>query len=242
MIDRVVGKVDSGGESLDLSNEAFGASVGQSQVWAGDNIRKVAKRLLGTPARWKALVVANGLKAPYISKDGNGIDVLRPGDYILYPQSGNTARTAVSPENVGKNRTISPVEERLGRDILISSPKSAGGITQFDFVVGDSGDIELVEGVPNMLQAVRTKFETEQGELALHPAFGIKYPLGVRAPSATGFIEFDVNVRATLLSDPRISDIGKLDISFVGNTLTTKGEVIVKGFDSELTFDFSTRR
>ncbi|NIM46289.1 MAG: hypothetical protein GTO54_11830, partial [Nitrososphaeria archaeon] len=87
------------------------------------------KKLLGHSGKWKSLVMLNGLKAPYISKDGDGIDVLRPGDYILYPTNGRTSNPAVALETTGKYRTLSPVEERLGRDIRLSSPTSAGAIT-----------------------------------------------------------------------------------------------------------------
>jgi len=232
----------SGGDPLAVNNINVGTSVSQSVVGANDNIRKLAKRLLGSTSRWKELVIVNNLKAPYISADGDGIDVLRPGDNILYPQFSAGSQTAVVAEDIGKSRTLSPIEERLGRDIFISSPKSAGGVTQFDWVVGDNGDVKLVEGIDNMKQAVRIKFETEQGELSLHPFFGIKYPLGVKIPPAGGFIEFDVNARASLLSDQRIGQINRLKISFSGNTLDVKADVKVKGFDNALTLDFSTRR
>ena len=217
----------------------MGTGLGQSVVGANDNIRKIAKRVFGSASRWKALVIANGLKAPYVSADGDGVSVLRPGDFIVYPTTGNAATTAVAAE---KDRTLSPIEERLGRDLKIISPTSAGGITQFDFSVGANGDVELVEAMANMEQAVRIKFETEQGELVLHPYFGIKYPLGVRVPAATGFTDFDVNVRATLLSDLRVGDVKDLSISFTGNTLKVKTDITVKGFDSTISFDFTTRR
>ena len=93
-----------------------------------------------------------------------------------------------------------------------------------------------------MKQAVRIKFETEQGELAMHPYFGIKYPLGRKAPSANNFIEFDVQARATLLSDARIGDVSSLDISIQGNTLEVRADVVVQGFDGDLSVDFSTKR
>ena len=231
-----------GGDPLAISNIRIGNSTSQASVGPNDDIRKLAKRLLGSASRWKELVITNNLKAPYISVDGNGIDVLRPGDNIIYPTRAASAKTAVAAETIGKARTISPIEERLGRDIELVSPVSSSGITQFDFAVDKNGDIKLIEGVPNLKQAIRIKFETEQGELSLHPFFGIRYPLGVKIPGAAGFTEFDVNARATLLSDQRIGNINRLDISFVGNTLLVKGDVFVKGFDSALGFDFSTRR
>lgn len=240
-IDSVLGERDAGGDPLALSNETVGSGLAQARIGAGDNIRKLAKRLLGNAARWKSLVIVNDLKSPYVSPDGDGVDVLRPGDYVLYPTK-KSSRTAVASESVGKLRTVSPIEERLGRDIKISSPTSAGGLTLFDVVVDGNGDIAMVDGTDNMVQAVRIKFETEQGELALHPFFGIKFPLGVKASGASSFIEFDVNARGTLLSDQRIDSISQLDIEFVGNTLEVRGGVVVKGFDSGLSFDFSTKR
>lgn len=240
-IDSVFGKRDSGGDPLDIANEPYGSDVAQATVGSNDNIRKLAKRLLGSASRWKSLVIANDLKAPYISADGDGIDVLRPGDNLIYPVIGTASQTSVGAETVGKRRTLTPIEERLGRDIKISSPTSAGGITQYDIVV-EEGDMGTVEGKANLNQAVNIKFETEQGELPLHPFFGIKYPLGVKAPAADNFIEFDVNARATLLSDLRIGRVNSLDIGFEGNTLDVRGDVDIKGFDGSLSFDFSTRR
>jgi hypothetical protein len=240
-LDRVLGNIDAGGDKTSLSTETASTGIGQAVVGAGDDIRKLSKRLLGSASRWKALVIANNLKSPYVSKDGDGIDVLRPGDYILYPTTSAPPVTAVGSTG-GKSGALSPIEERLGRDVKLVSPKSLGGVTQFDFAVGDNGDIELVEGVENLKQAIRSKFETEQGELPLHPFFGISFPIGVKAPAATGFIEFDVNARATLLSDPRLASIEELDIEFVGNELDIKGTVAVIGFDGSLPFDFVTRR
>ncbi|MCF6205342.1 MAG: hypothetical protein L3J47_00415 [Sulfurovum sp.] len=232
---------NSGGDLLDLANNSVSGSMASAVIGPNDTIRKLAKKLLGSSAKWKSLVIANDLKAPYISTDGDGIDVLRPGDTVLYP-TGETSTASSIATGSYTSAVTSPLEERLGRDLQLVAVQSIGGVQLFDLVTSDSHDLATVQGIPNLEQGIGLKFETEQGDLPLHPFYGIKFPIGAKAPSSSGFVAFNVDARSTLLSDPRVSTIQKLDVNFTGNSLNVKVAVGIKGFDSSLAFTFSTKK
>ena len=240
--DLSTGKPRSGGDPSDLSNERAGGGASEVTINIGDDIRRIAKQNLGHASRWKVLVMLNDLKPPYISPDGDGKNVLRPGiDRILIP-SANTAGVTAIAQNPSVPTGATRFEDRLGRDIKLNNDAALGGISVFDFAVSSSGDVELIEGSSNMKQAVRIKFETEQGELPAHPKFGIRFPLGVRLPELNSFIGFQVQAKATLFSDSRVSDVPQFDLSFEGNTVSLKSTIVVRGADQALAVNLSVRR
>ncbi len=238
----IIGIKDSGGDDLDLDNAIAGNSLSEAVVNGGDNIRKLAKRLLGSSGKWKQLVIVNNLKPPYISESGDGVDVLRPGDFIKFPSFSPKDQTGVAQTSTGKRKTLSETEEAFGRDIKISIPSSSIGTNVFDFADGESGDLETIEGLDNMAQAVRIKFETERGELPLHRTFGIKLPIGIKFAGASSFIEFQIGARASILADRRISDIGSFSVTAEGNTMRINSSILLNGFSRALPLDFDVRR
>lgn len=238
--DPTTGAPITGGSPTYIGNQRATNGASVATVNTNENIYGVAQRLLGDSAKWKVLVVLNRLKAPYISPAGDGVNVLRPGQQILFPTQMAQTASAVQP-NDPKYSNISPLNERLGRDLKLRAIEGAGGVTLYDVVISSSGDLETISGIDNMEQAILIKFETEQGELPTHPRFGIRYPIGskARVQSAIGF---QVNARATLLADSRIGSVDQFSVSGSGNVLNVKTSLTLKGADQALSLDFSVER
>jgi hypothetical protein len=210
--------------SSDLSSLGSGASLADINI--GEDIRKVAKRLVGDYSAWKALVLLNDLKPPYISPTGDGVSVLRPGkDSILYPSSTATRSSSVSRDITAKRG----YDVLYGRDIKLTN--NLNGLRTIS--IDSKGDIARVSGVDNVSQAIDIKFNTEQGELGAHESFGIKLPIGVRSSSALSLAEFDINARSTLLSDSRIAAVNRLELEVQGNTTLIKADTqLIDGGDT----------
>ena len=228
----------SGGSRTNVALAASGSATRMARVMGGDNIYTVAQRLLGDQARWKELVIINDLKPPYISPAGNGKTILRPGDDILFPSESATQTSGITP-TINEKPDI--FVQRLGRDLRLRADASAGAIDVFDLVLDRHGDLARISGMPNLEQAIHIKFSTEQGTLPTHPTFGIKAPIGTKA-LLRSMIGFQLNARATLLSDSRIRSVRKLNINSEGNTVTVKADIEVADIDRTVSVGFEARR
>jgi hypothetical protein len=228
----------TGGSPTDISNISSPGSTSLSTVMGHDNVYSVAQRLLGDSARWKELVVLNDLKAPYVDPSGDGIDVLRPGDKILVPANGGASPSGVTPS---QKENADPVVARLGRDIRLSADSAAGGLTLFDLSVNKRGDVDTIEGVPNLEQAIEIKFSTEQGSLPTHPQFGLQVPIGSKALIRT-LVGFQLNAQSALLSDSRISNVSRLNLALDGNVLNVSADLQIADVDQSVAISFDARR
>lgn len=231
----------TGGSPLNISG--FRApEVVEEKLLVNESIRSAAKRLLGDEAKWKQLVIMNDLRFPYISIEG-GDRVLQPGDPILVPAplsvgvgESNVPRTINSDEN---SESLSPSERRFGRDLVLQDSAVGAGLA--DLVVNSRGDLDVVEGPPNVEQAIKIKFNTEQGELATHPTFGAKYPLGEKFPGLQKFQEFSLNTRRTIRQDPRVKNIEKFAILIDGTAIRINASLSLRGADVELPLSLMVR-
>lgn len=228
------------GRRRELSGGAAGMTLptggaALADINVGEDIRKVAKRLIGDAASWKALVILNDLKAPYISSTGDGVEVLRPGvDKILFPSAGTTSSRATTREP-GSRPNASTL---YGRDAKLGP--MVNGVR--DLAISQGGDIATIEGVANVSQAVDIKCNTEQGELVAHPNFGIRLPIGVRGNSAKSMTEFNIMARSTLLSDTRIAAINRLEFNLNGNTMLISGDVSLINGNEALSLNLEVRK
>lgn len=229
----------NGGSPTDLQNAAAPAGTALSTVKRADTIFSLALRLLGDSARWKELVILNDLKPPYVSVSGDGRRILRPNDQILYPTANPDAQVgAVESDPTDDNN---PLVKRLGRDVKLRSYGSAGGITELDFEINSRGDLAVIEGVDNMIQAVEIKFSTERGTLPTHPRFGISAPIGSKALIRT-LVGFQLDARLCLISDSRISNVNKLNFTIDGNVLNVVADIQIADIDQAVSLNFNARR
>jgi len=233
-------QIGTGGDPSSISNQFIGNSAAEATIAVGETIQNIANRLLGNSARWKSLVFLNKLKAPYISPDGDGVSVLRPGDRMLFPTSSASVGSSIGRSVSAKFNDVGALESRLGRDLNLES-RGLDGILDLS-VDSASGDLKILSGTANIEQAMFVKFSTEQGELPLHPSYGIRFPVGVKQPSLSSINLFQIIARASLLSDSRILDVEDFNISYTGNTLSLQANVRVIGTDQAVSLDFGVRR
>jgi hypothetical protein len=227
----------TGGSPLSMQNTAVPTTTGTATITSYDTIFTLAQRLLADQGRWKEIVVLNGLKAPYISETGDGIDVLRPGDTVLFPAPMSVSQSGVEQDASDAD----PLTKRLGRDLRLVSYQAFGGFEDFDLAVNQRGDIALIEGQSNLEQAVRIKFSTEQGTLPTHPQFGVRAPIGSKV-NIRSLIGFQLNARASLLQDNRIDEINDLRFAVEGNVLTVKATLQIAEIDGGVAVSFQSRR
>lgn len=227
------------GSPLAVGNLSTPRSAREVTVAVGEDIRALAKKYLGDESYWKQLVILNDLKPPYIGAT-SGPNLLGPGSKILIPQalppSEKTAQRVINSDN--DIAAQSQIMQKYGRDIRLSGSTYHPSLS--DLAVSSRGDLELIEGVENVEQALQIKFSTEQGELATHPTFGAQFTIGTK-PSMTTIQEFSINVRNTLLSDPRVAQISQLKVMVDGDKIITNSKVILTDADIELPISFAVR-
>lgn len=224
-----------------IGYETTTASVGSGTVGEFESIRDVAGRLLGDPSRWRILVTLNRLRSPFISVTG-GPGILRPGDSILFPRSGQQA-SEVNSQNPTNDQYTGPddaIVRAYGRDFMLRSV-TVSGAELTDLTLNQGGDIAAVQGIPNVEQALRLKFLTQRGELAAHPRFGAKYATGRKA-TPSSFNELRINTLNTLASDSRIQDIRDLRFIAVGDKLAIKADIELANSRSILSTSLALRR
>ena len=229
------------GSPLNVNNITIPSSASEDLVGGNETLRDIAKRTMGDEAYWKMLAILNNLKPPYIST-ASGDGVLAGGDKILIPKRadpGDISSVPVDNNTDAASEELSPILKKYGRDIRLSNGSS--GTDYADFEVSQSGDLDTVEGIANVEQAIMIKVATEQGELSLHPTFGAAYPVGTKL-SLSQMQEFALNTRRTLLDDPRIKDISKLQTYAEGDVIRVHVVVTLRQTDVQLPIEFTVRR
>jgi hypothetical protein len=212
------------------------------RIQSGDNLKGLAKKLMGSADKWKTLAVINHLRAPFISAVG-GPDLLSPGDFILYPSDSEQLSANKNGSNPSDRETaddtsgaFSALEQAYGRDIRLTSILE--GETEYSDLKVDeqSGDFSTIAGVPNVKQGLNIKFATEQGELTSHAEFGAQFPIGHKITTRS-FNTFRIQAQSTILSDPRVSTIKSLDFKSAGDILVINASVQLAE-SGDLTTDF----
>lgn len=146
-----------------------------------------------------------------------------PAVYVVTTLDTNGAETAQSPflrftaianpSPIVASRGLSkrafgsyPV---LGSDVYIDPVTREG-------VVGPNGDFLAVNGLELLAQDLRTRFITQQGELLLHPDFGLSRDRVIGSGQADQTVEAQIlrtRFIETVLADPRVSDVSDVVIA-----------------------------
>lgn len=219
-------------------------STGSIIVAPGEGIRDIAARVLNDRARWRILVALNRLRYPYISDEGLP-DTLGPGDVILFPTSTSSSslvstQNASDAENLANTQGSSLTQLPYGRDLRLRS-QFVGSQELTDVIINQRGDLSTVAGVPNVEQAVRIKFATEQGELPAHTYFGTKIPIGRKLTQAS-VNQIRLNALGTLLSDTRVLRVSNLDLTTNNDILALSANVQLTESHDTLSTSFALRR
>lgn len=176
----------------------------------GDTLQAIALRELGDTSRWVDLAQLNGLAPPYIIDSLEDLEdtesrVLLTGQPIRIPAPGR-APTA----------TASAVE-LFGRDIRLD-----GGL-----LVVESGDLALIEGEANLVQAIGHRLASHRKDLPQHPEYGNRAHelVGEGAGPTTNALAAAF-FAACLKADPRIDRAEGVTASVAGDILTGSATAI----------------
>lgn len=193
------------------------------------DLENLALRYLGNAGRWVEIVELNDLKPPYIIQDQSDTtaNVKHPGEKILIPKplvDGFGNAPVVKDRFI--NSDLSAIEKNLGIDVKLTS--------EFDFALGNRGDLEVVRGTDNAAQAIVLKLHLEPGDLEDHPTLGVGTTPGTKVPTVT-----DIKTRLvqTLTADPRFEKVENLQILNKNSELRIKFDLKLKDVDVPVPVD-----
>lgn len=134
--------------------------------------------------------------------------VLVPGDTLLVPTDAITE----GAELTGLVDEPATTPARLyGVDLLVTR----------EHLQVANGAIQTVSGLDNLKQALLHRFRVPRGTLAYHPEYGTGLH-GYLGLKATPYFQFlaQVDARQTVLHDPRIASLTRIETSYDVDTLT----------------------
>jgi len=186
--------------------------VKQIRVEQGDSLRGIALREYGDPTRWVELARLNGLRLPFIVESHRPADRLLNtaiwGDTILIPWESNGARAATPLSMFGAD--VALARGRLG--------------------VTDDGDIALVAGTDNIVQALSHRVRTLRGELVYHSRYGCHVTLALGLPTMPfASLMAAAWVHEALVEETRIASVRAVDARATGDILHVAASVDMVG-------------
>lgn len=195
-------------------------------IQGDDTLHRIARRLLGHADQWLVLAEFNQLDYPYVdptatSQSYPGKRVLTLGDVLLVPTAPDEAVTKRAALELDPD----PYGVVCGMDLLVT----ATGDLQAN--VG-SGDWSLASGLDNLMQALTHRLLTRKGELDYHPEYGSNWERHIGQPLDAMRVQLiRLDVMETMLADPRIKALARLDMTDQTDHLNIEAEVYVIGLD-----------
>lgn len=173
----------------------------------GDSLQAIALREFGDASDWPRLAHLNDLLPPYITDDPAlaGERVLLSGQAIMVPAAFPSPTGETDPDRV------------FGVDCLLVQGE----------LLTEGGDLAVVSGRENLLQAIKHRLATTPGDLMFHGSYGcyVRTLLGaVNGPSAR--LLAGQYVRTALAADPRISEVARVGVVASGDEVRVDAEVI----------------
>ena len=177
----------------------------------GDTLHRIAFRTLQDASRWKDIALLNNLRDPYLTGDKTlpGVStgsVILWGNPIRIPDPGNTQQGVTSAEAYGIDLSL------------------AGGRLSVD----KFGDLSLVNGVPNLKQALEFRLNNDMGCLQFHPKYGNAAGRlrGYKAVESARLLALRY-CEETVLADPRVKDVSGGFVSQVGESVRVEMTALI---------------
>lgn len=173
----------------------------------GDSLKRLSLRELGDASLWVEIALFNDLRSPYLvdSEADRAAGVAVAGDSLRVPAPVSMATTSANPELV------------FGRDLA--------AINGFLEVI--DGDMALVSGGDNFLQALRHRLKVVKRELCFHPEYGcwVARLIGrVTGPTAGNLAAF--YVRSAILEDDRVQSVPRCTSRIDGDVIYVDADVV----------------
>lgn len=192
------------------------------RVSRADSIEGLATRYRVSP---EMIILVNRLRFPYIT-DGGGPGILSPGDEILIP----VTRTTPGATSASTRTAVSPDEALYGRDIALD-PEVLRVENRFEWMIDEAHGSQseaTVSGLPNVVQGTQISIGIERGACAYIPDLGIRRSAGEKGTLQSVLLA-SLNLRAAMLSDPRIERIDSVRVVLDGDVLTQEITPVIKG-------------
>ncbi|CAK0758496.1 hypothetical protein CCP1ISM_830002 [Azospirillaceae bacterium] len=190
----------------------FPSSVNEVVIAPGQSVEDLATQYLDDFSRWPEIVQLNNLIPPFITDSSTNSRIKAYGQRIMIPSDDGQIDTNVIVVREDKfNKKLTETEKRLGIDIKLND--------QFDFILNNNNDYEVITGGNNAGQAIRIKFNLTKGDLRYHKTIGIGVPIGEKITNADMLYDEIVN---TILQDPRFEKINDFDLMIDGGTIVVK--------------------
>ena len=203
--------------SLNLMNTQ---SVDEISLPSNTTLEDLAAQYLGSAEKWIDIAIINNLIAPYTQSEISTNPRIRShGQKILIPRKpAPTSVGAPTTKPLRISDGLNETEKGLGIDIKINK--------DFDFILNNVNDFQLIAGGENAGQAVIIKLALEKGSLKYHPNIGVGLNIGEKIRSG---IDIRDNITRSILSDRRFSAIKNMNFSALGSTIQINFNLIIRG-------------
>lgn len=182
------------GDASQRARQQAGQGLGFWEVRDGDTLHSIAQQALGDASRAAELIDLNGALDGQTLGDGRPLEA---GALVRLPGLLPVPYLGATPEAV------------MGTDFLLD-PYTADLV-----LTPDRDDVELVTGHDLLLQALRVRMQTVQGEGVL-PSFGLPDLLGQGSSQAQ--LVYWLSVLAEQLgAEPRVGQVLSLDVQDTGD-------------------------
>jgi phage baseplate assembly protein W len=105
-------------------------------------------------------------------------------------------------------------QDKTWKDLKLRIKYDANGFVTTDLSTSHSGDLELISGRDNIIQAIRNRLATSHGELASlgHPDYGSKLDDVIGEPNTSDTHRIiETLVKDCILKEPRIEKVIKIN-------------------------------
>lgn len=209
-----------------------------------ETLQSIAGDYLDDVNDWYRLVEYNHLVYPYIvdtpqEKLTDVSHLMCPGDTIIVPV--NTKLSTLDPTKLPKNDQDAIENLALGTDLSITGTlnnfQNEGTHQGILEVTGNGkGDLQLVSGHENVMQALILRLFTAKGTLKLHTDYGSDLDKMIGMPTSIYLQATDNTISQTLQTDERITYVKKLSSSILGSYYTGTWEVQPQGIETSFQF------
>lgn len=192
-------------------------------VREGDTLERIALATLGSAERAWELIDLNGLQYPFLRTERPFREPsYAPGDY-----DAEAYETTPSPDLA--EATVRVPGETLWLPPDGTIPEDLGSWTDQDVAlfgrdfelrdgflsITSEGRLRLLEGRNNLVAALLRRIATAQGELVLHPSYGIERLLAVGVEGTPAHVRLSgLMLARSIADDPRVTAVRDLAIRF----------------------------
>lgn len=180
-------------------------------VKGGDTLQSIAQDQLGDEALWPHVASVN---------DVEDNEDLTAGMMLVIPVT-STATSNKDDYILTEDRARDP----YGADIAINTDGS--------LAVTDNGDLATLTGMQVILQAIDIALSTPAGALIKQSAYGLIVSVG--QPGVSMAVRYlRMNIKSTLLQDPRIESVDNLIIDIKGDAIQISMDITPVGYDTTI--------